>query len=161
MVRILNALRKVNPGFVADHLLTAIVRLSPEKYKTPQQVTAFNDQLLEKLKSLPGVKSAALANGLPLENIQAKGFHVEGQSQAEKDYQIADYQEITADYFIAMGSPILRGRPFTQQEIESASPVIVVNEALATRVWPNQNPLSKALMMGPANKTVRREVVGV
>ncbi len=161
MVRSLNALRKVNPGFVADHLLTAIVRLSPEKYKTPQQVTAFNDQLLEKLKSLPGVKSAALANGLPLENIQAKGFHVEGQSQAEKDYQIADYQEITADYFIAMGSPILRGRPFTQQEIESASPVIVVNEALATRVWPNQNPLSKALMMGPANKTVRREVVGV
>src|SRR5258708_7568770 len=161
MVRSLNELRKVNPGFVADHLLTAIVRLSPEKYKTPQQVTAFNDQLLEKVKSLPGVKSAALASGLPLENIQAKGFHVEGQSQADKDYQIADYQENTADYFTTMGSPILRGRPFTQQEVESASLVIIVNEALANRVWPNQNPLGKALMMGPSTKPVRREVVGV
>src|SRR5260370_1787210 len=100
MVRSLNELRKVNPGFVADHLLTAIVRLSPEKYKTPQQVTAFNDQLLEKLKSLPGVKSAALANGLPLENIQANAFHLEGQPQPQNDYQIPDYQETTPHYFL-------------------------------------------------------------
>src|SRR5258708_30468122 len=60
-----------------------------------------------------------------------------------------------------MGSPILRGVPFTQQEVESASLVIIVNEALANRVWPNQNPLGKALMMGPSTKPVRREVVGV
>ena len=161
MVRSLNELRKVNPGFVADHLLTAIVRLSPEKYKTPQQVASFNDQLLEKLKAVPGVKAAALASGLPLENIQARGFHVEGQSQADKDYLIADYQEITADYFTTMGTPILRGRPFTQQEIESASTAIVVNQALANRVWPNQNPLGKALITGLTSKPVRHEVIGV
>lgn len=155
----LYTLRHVNPGFVPDHLLTAMIRLPKEVYSKPEQITAFDQQLLQEARSLPGVKSAALVDGLPMQNISATGFTIEDQPLPSKtDYRLADRRVVTENYFSTMGSPLVRGRSFTRQETESASPgVIMVNETMAKKFWPGQDPIGKVII----HEKLRYRIVGV
>ena len=158
----LYALRHVNPGFVPDHLLTAMIRLPKEIYSKPEQITAFNQQLLERTRSLPGVKSVALVDGLPMQNISATGFRIEGKPLPSKtDYLLADRRGVTEDYFVTLGSPLLRGRSFTRQETESDDPgVVLVNESMAKKFWPGQDPVGQVIIQGRDHET-RHRIIGV
>jgi len=161
MVRSLRALRSVDPGFVPDHLLTAHVILPRTKYQAQEKITTFCNQLLERLRALPGAKSASLSSGLPLQNIQVHSFRLPGQSRDEE--QTTDVQAVTEDYFQTMGSPLIRGRQFTPAEANAAqSDVTIINLALANRLWPKTDPLGKEILVSSGeHKELKYTVVGV
>jgi putative ABC transport system permease protein len=162
-LRSLYALRHVNPGFMPDHLLTAQVRLPGERYQKPEQVSAFCDQLLQRVKALPGVKSAALASGLPMQDIGVTSFRLEGQAaQSDSDYLLADYRQVSEDYLAVMGSPLLRGRGFTREEAVDPKPgVVIINESMAKKFWPGQDAIGKIIIFGGKANEQRVTIVGV
>ncbi|HXS00648.1 MAG TPA: ABC transporter permease [Pyrinomonadaceae bacterium] len=156
-------LQQVNPGFEATNVVSMYIALPTQKYRR-QQVNIFYDQLLERVRNLPGVKSAGGIDPLPLSNNNVTtNFVVEGApivSLAERPE--ASRRLITPGYFQTMSIPILKGRSFTEQDRENTPNVIVVNEALASRYWPNQNAVGKRLgFEEDADKQVWREIVGV
>ena len=154
-------LMAVNPGFESRSLMAFPVTLPSVRYTTPEQQNQFYRQLLEQVGSLPGVQGAGLASTLPLAGVTPyiffcpEGLVCQGLG---KDPVIARAYA-SPDYFQAMGTPLLKGRSFTLQDAPDSNNVVVVNQALADRYWPNQNPIGKSLMN--SRDKVPREVVGV
>ena len=159
MMRSLAAVLANRPGFRGD-VLTLRVNLPPEKYPKTDDLKLFCRQLLERLERLPGVTSAALTNGLPMQSINMFGFHLDGKPLPPGGMLFADYRSVTPGYFGTLGIPLLRGRLFTPHEPEKNTPVIV-NEAFARRFWPGENPIGKTLTMDRGPSGGRREVVGL
>jgi putative ABC transport system permease protein len=166
-----------SPGFKPDHLLTAEVRLTGEKYMdaTGQDKTGLNmikpavgifcRQALEHVRNIPGVEGAALIDWLPLsDNAQpaGPGFTIAGRSAvspAERpDVLLAT---VSADYFGLMGIPVHRGRGVTEQDTETSSPVVVINEAMARRFWPNEDPLGREITFDSSPEERPRQIVGI
>ena len=157
-------LQQVDPGFDATNVVSMTIALPTSKYRQ-QQVNVFYDQLIERLRNLPGVKSVAGINPLPLSdtNISSR-FIVEGAPfvpLADRPY--AGVRIITPDYFQTMSIPNLKGRSFTEQDRENTPRVIVVNEALASRYWPNEDAIGKRLDFAEedSGKQEWLEIVGV
>lgn len=164
MTRSFLRLQQVDPGFDATNVVSMNIALPTSKYRE-QQVLTFYDQLFERVKNLPGVKSVAGINLLPLGigNVSSR-FIVEGAPfVALADRPFAGVRVVTPDYFQTMNIPQLKGRSFTEQDREKTSNVIIVNEALANRYWPNQDPIGKRLGFSEEDprKQEWREIVGV
>jgi len=157
-------LQQVDPGFDATNVLSMNIALPTSKYRE-QRLLTFYDQLFERVKNLPGVKSVAGINPLPLGNSNVSDrFVVEGAPfVALADRPFAGVRVITPDYFQTMSIPQLKGRSFTEQDREKTPNVIIVNEALASRYWPNQDPIGKRLgfFEEDPGKQEWREIVGV
>ncbi|HEX7773533.1 MAG TPA: ABC transporter permease, partial [Pyrinomonadaceae bacterium] len=156
-------LQQVDPGFEATNVVSMNLALPTSKYRG-QQVNNFYDQLIERVKNLPGVKSVAGIDFLPLANGNASSrFVIEGAPfvpLADRPY--AGVRIITPDYFQTMNIPQLKGRSFTDQDRENTPNVIIVNEALASRYWPNQDAIGKRLAISEdTGRQVWREIVGV
>ena len=139
-------LQQVDPGFDATNVVSMNIALPTSKYRQ-QQVNVFYDQLIERLRNLPGVKSVAGIDVLPLSNGNVSSrFLVEGAPfvpLADRPY--AGVRVVTPDYFQTMGIPHLRGRSFTEQDQGNTPGVVIVNEALANRYWPNEDAIGKRL----------------
>jgi len=155
-------LQRVDPGFDASDVLTAATAPAESKYKTDAQVTAFYDLALEKIRSIPGVLSAAGVSILPLSgNNMMIGFSLEGESRGEgipaAHAEMLDV--VTPDFFSTMKIPLKSGRLFMAHE-DSTPLVIIVNEAFAKKYWPGQNPIGKRASVG-YNSDSLRAVVGV
>ena len=157
-------LLEVNPGFDPSQTLTMEISLPtapPSKYADEQQQVAFFQQLLEKVNQTPGVISAGAVLSLPLTGaVESTNLFIDGRprppvAQAPE----ADYTIVTPGYFRAQGIPMLKGRTFTDQDNKDATGVIVINEALAQRYWPNEEPVGKRLTV--AFEKTPREIVGV
>jgi len=143
--------------------LSMYIALPTQKYRR-LQTNIFYDQLIERVKNLPGVTSVAGIDPLPLSNHNVTtSFLVEGAPVVSlADRPDAGQRVVTAGYFQTMGIPILKGRSFTEQDRANTSSVIIVNEALAHRYWPNQDAIGKRLgFEDDASKQVWREIVGV
>ena len=157
-------LQQVDPGFDATNVVSMNLALPTSKYRE-QKLLTFYDQLFERLKNLPGVKSVAAINPLPLGNSNVSTrFIVEGAPfVALADRPFAGTRVVTPDYFQTMSIPQLKGRSFTEQDREKTPNVIIVNEALASRYWPNQDPIGKRLgfFEEDPSKQEWREIVGV
>ena len=156
-------LQQVNPGFEATNLLSMNLALPTQKYPR-QQTNVFYDQLLERVRNLPGVKSVAGIDPLPLSNSNVMAsFLVEGAPfVAMTDRPEVGLRVITPDYFQTMSIPVLKGRSFSDQDRDNTPNVIVVNEALASRYWPNQNAIGKRLgFEDDSSHQVWREIVGI
>ena len=163
MTRSFIRLQQVDPGFETTNLLTMNIALPTRKYRQ-QQVNIFYDQLIERVRNLPGVKSVGGIDPLPLSNSNASNsVLVEGAPVvALADRPSVGVRVITPGYFQTMSIPILKGRTFTEQDRENTPNVIIVNEALARRHWPNQDAIGKRLgFEEDPGKQVWREVVGV
>jgi putative ABC transport system permease protein len=163
MTRSFIRLQQVNPGFEARNVLTMYIALPTNKYRR-QQVNNFYDQLIERVSNLPGVKSVGGIDPLPLSNNNVSNpVVVEGAPVvALTDRPSVGVRVITPGYFQTMSIPVLKGRTFTAQDRENTTNVIVVNEALASRLWPNQDAIGKRLgFEDDPGKQVWREIVGV
>ena len=163
MTRSFVRLQQVNPGFEATNLLTMYIALPTQKYRR-QQVNTFYDQLIERVSNLPGVKSAAGIDPLPLSNTNVTTkFVVEGAPMVTlADRPDVGQRVVTPRYFQTMSIPILKGRSFTEQDRDNTQSVIVVNAALARRYWPNEDAIGKRLSFEEnQDKQVWREIVGV
>jgi len=155
-------LRSVDPGFNPAGALTAQIPLSQRKYPEDSQRVAFYTQLIEKVAALPGVQAAGAAMVTPLSgNDFVLGFMIEGRppypAGGEPD---TNYYSVTPGYFKAMGIPLLRGRLFTDRDTKDAPRVIIINETMAKRFFPGEDPIGKRLhvTMGPV---LYREIVGI
>jgi putative ABC transport system permease protein len=162
MIRSLSRLRNVDPGLDPHNVLTMSFALSPTKYEKSVQQIAFYDQLLQRVRALPGVASAGAIDSLPLGgggSIQP--IAVEGQPQVPMSEQPEVAVRVVEPGFIAtMRIPLLRGRQLSSSDVVDRPAVIVVSESMAHRFWPGQNPIGKRLTMTFSPER-SREVVGV
>jgi len=154
-------LMQVNPGFESSSLMTFPISLPKARYETVELQSQFYRQLLEQVRALPGVQSAGTGSNLPLIGVRPyiffcpEGLVCQGIG---KDPVIAR-TFVSPAFFQAMHTPLLRGRFFSNQDVIGSTNVAVVNQSLADRYWPNQDPLGKHLMN--SRDKVVREVVGV
>ncbi len=155
----------VDPGFDPKNVIEAEVSLPQFQYSTPQQWTAFSDELLARLHAQPGLRDSALAAPLPMDRQGEANFefNIVGNPPLPRGKSpTADYATVSPDYFHVMRIPLLRGRFFTEQDSPSSPNVAIISETLARRYFPNQDPLGKRMRFGfPPNGNVVREVVGI
>jgi predicted permease len=147
-------LRAVEVGFDPQQVTTAQTSLISENYKTTAQVWAFQQQVLTRISALPGVDAAATASNLPLERGLRNGIKFNGPSGPE--IQTVQMRAISPQYFRALGIPILRGREFSDSDTQSSQPVVIINQTLKDRYWPNRDPTGELLSL-----TGKQQIVGV
>lgn len=147
LARSLATLLREDPGFDPRDLLTAEFRLPATKYQSDEQITAFMADALDRIRAVPGVRSAALVNAVPLSgNWAITTYQPDGQPPvAAGALPTAQWNAVTDGYFETMRIPLLRGRSFTAADRAGAVRVAIVNQDLARRVWPNQSPLGQRL----------------
>ncbi|MFN7949899.1 MAG: ABC transporter permease [Blastocatellia bacterium] len=163
LVRSMWNLLHVDPGFKMDNLLTLRLRLEGKKY-TPQASRVFYDECLARVQAVPGVRSAALTHSLPIDGTNwGSVFIAAGKPvPSHADLPMSGYLRVSANYFETMGIRLLRGRYFTAADTAESAPVVIINETLARRIWPNEDPIGKHIKQGfPEDKEPWREVVGV
>ncbi len=157
----------VDLGFAPEHVLTMNFNLTDSRYPQPQQKLDFFTAVLRHVESLPGVRSAALSDSLPLSPYRAHLMITPpwlvpppGSPPGSNTVQM-DRLAVSPSYFYTLGIPLLKGRTFTDADNEQAPSVAVVNDALARRLWPGEDALGKEmpLMGGPANQ--KMTIVGV
>ncbi|HEY6400031.1 MAG TPA: FtsX-like permease family protein, partial [Blastocatellia bacterium] len=162
MIRTFINLHRVDPGFRTNNLLTMSVTLPANKYREPQQKAAFFQQVIERIEALPGVQAVGAVSDLPLRGEgEALGFIIEGRPAATQDHPSAAWRAVTVDYFRAMGMRVVRGRAFTEQDKPGAPEPALINETLARRFWPGEDPIGKRLQVYDGDLLPWREVVGV
>jgi putative ABC transport system permease protein len=157
-------LSDVNPGFDPANVLTMDVQvpnLPPSRYAKKEEQTAFFQQLTDRVRALPGVESASAVLTLPLTGaFEATDVILPGtESVSGAVRPEADYTTVTPDYFVTMQIPLLKGRQFSSQDTKDTPGVIIVNEAFAQSLWPNENPLGKRFTVGFEKE--QREIIGV
>jgi predicted permease len=151
-------------GFQPDNVLTFRVIPRGERYAQPAQRTAFYQQAIERIGSLPGVRSASAVTFLPLTLARAaKGFSIEGSGAVRPgELPMADYDVVAPEYFATMRIPLLEGRDVGWNDTPQTEPVIVVNRSFARKCWPNESALGKRIKPGrPDEQIPWLTVVGV
>jgi putative ABC transport system permease protein len=140
--RSLVALERVDAGLETRHVLTARLTLSFTKYNTGALQRNFAAALLDRLQSLPGVSSVAIASALPLtiNRPQDVKFQIEG-GNASAGMPHADLTAVSGDYFKTIGVPLLAGRPFAAADRDTNSPPVIISRRLAKTYWNDANPV--------------------
>ena len=162
MVKSLLKLQSERTGFRADGLLTFELNLPAARYQPPA-MAAFYQRALGEIRAIPGVQSAGAINYLPLANFGFNGnFAIEGQPPFPRDAApVVEYRAVTPGYFGTMGIPVVRGQDFTDQDNAAGRPVVIINQTMAERYWPNGNPIGSRVQLTFDSSAVWREVVGV
>ncbi|MGC1414938.1 MAG: ABC transporter permease [Candidatus Acidiferrum sp.] len=162
MIETLWNLRGVDMGFRPDHLLTMLVPLPDTQYNTNEKIRAFYRDVLDRTRVLPGVKNVGFGSDVPFTSIgDTNGYVIEGAPPLlpgqDND---ALYREVTAGYLETIGATLEEGRLLEDRDVETSQPVVVINEFLAKRHWPGQDPVGKRLKLS-GSKEPWRTVVGI
>ena len=139
-------LLRVPPGFNPEGVVIAQTTLPRARYPEPRQSKAAHRQVLERLASQPGVTEVGAASTLPLVGDWTIGFIIDGRSA--DSINIANGSLVSEGYFRAMGIELKRGRAFTGEDREGATPVIAINETMARAFWPDSDAIGKRIMWG-------------
>ncbi len=147
MMKSLFRLLQTNIGFNPENVMTMTVVLPPSKYTDPNQQIAFNDQLRERVQSLPGVSGAGTVNILPLNSGNTTRFYVDGDPVPEPGKETeANIRTVSDDYFKTLGVSLMAGRPFDARDgAQNAPPVVIIGKTIADRMFPGRDPVGKRL----------------
>jgi predicted permease len=151
LIRSFEGLRSTEPGFDSDNVLTIKLALPEGKYGDPIVVDRFFRQVLLDVENLPGVRTAAAVNSLPLELGPDLPFLIEGRHfdlDTNEGIGNAQYRACTPHYFDTLSIPLLRGRAFAEGDGPAAPGVAIINEAAARRYWPDEDPLGQQITIG-------------
>jgi predicted permease len=163
---------EVQPGFNSEHLVTARLWLpipndpKNDPYPTPEKRNAFLNEMLRRVSALPGVTEAAIGGGNTAFSGQrnSRGFAIEGRIAAAGEAPTAEIGFATRDLFHVLGTPLIRGRSFTEADNEKGEPVVLIDQTAAERFWPNEDPIGKQirirLQLGDPEQGLRK-VVGI
>ena len=158
-------LQAVNTGFTPEQVLTMRMTPAGNNYRLDADYIAFYDQVVQRVSTIPGVEAVGAINTLPLDKGPTAGFRIEGQPLLTTDkWPGANYRCVSTDYFRTMNIPIVQGRAFSERDTETAPRVMVVNQALANRDFPNENPIGKRISLGGNDgngQPIWWEIVGV
>lgn len=139
----------VDLGFRSDHLLTFDLPVPDGRLKDAKQITAFYQQLLERIQALPGVSSVSASEGMPLQGVNfGMPFVIEGHPVSDPSQRPgAGFNMVTPQYFKTFGIRVDRGRTFTEQDIAGSVPVAIVNETFAAKYFPKGDILSHRIQV--------------
>ena len=148
-------------GFRSDHLLTASVRLPKNRYSAPDQKVQFFQRLTEQVASIPGVQGVSITSSFYLAGSNTLAVKGRAFSPESASHNIA--AETVDDNFLqVMGIPLLKGRSFKTQDRPNTAPVAIINQALATKYFPNQEPMGNQIKLGlPADAKPWLTIIGV
>jgi putative ABC transport system permease protein len=171
MIKSFLRLQQVDPGFDPENVLSFDIGLPRTKYPQAQQMASFYERLLEKVEALPGVKSVGAVTALPLSNNdELTDFFVEGKPAPQAGQKpLLHHRKVSPNYFRTLDVSVLKGRELTTHDREGSPPVVVINEAMARKYWPGEDPVGRRLALSTeAYKGGKfdlngawREVVGV
>ncbi len=147
-VRSLQQVANSQLGFRSDHVLLASIDLGLQGYDEARQ-KQFHRQLLDRLNSLPGVRSASLARIVPLSyNFSVATVAPEEKAGDKDNFTTVNANYVTSEYLTTMGGVVLKGRDFTQFDSETSPKVAIINATMAERLWPGQDPLGRRFKLG-------------
>jgi putative ABC transport system permease protein len=150
LVKSLLRLQETNPGIVADELLSVEIDLSAATYQEPERASDFYRQLARQVESLPGVQSVSFGTSQPLSGRAGSDpFAIEGRKLDPRNLTSAGWQLVGANYLKTLGILLIKGRDVTPDDMEPGAPgVAVINERMAARYWPNEDPIGRRITLG-------------
>jgi putative ABC transport system permease protein len=149
LIKSFQRLQQVTLGFNPSQVFVADVSLGGAKYRETQRQINFFQQALQRIEKAPGVISAATVNLPPFGSNSDRVFTIAGQPEPSPDaIPDANYRVISPEYFRTLEIPLVRGRVFTEQDAAGAPRVVIINEALAHRYCPNEDPIGKQIKLG-------------
>jgi putative ABC transport system permease protein len=157
-------LARVQPGFNPESVLTFNIALPDDPYRDAAKAAGFFDQIVRRIEELPGVKSAAAGNVLPLSGgEEIDGFEIAGRpAAAPGQLQTANFRWVTPDYFATLQIPLQRGRVFNERDKKDAPEVAVIDETMARLYFPGVDPIGQRFKgTNEKKKPILREIVGV
>jgi putative ABC transport system permease protein len=158
-------LQAVNAGFTPQQVLTAQLSPAGPNYDDNPDYIAFYDQVLERVRAIPGVDSVGVINTLPLSGGPTIAFRIDGRPILTVDEWVpTNFRSVSPDYFRAMNITVLQGRTFTPDDTAGAPRKLMINQALAQRDFPNEDPIGKRITLGNTdenNQPIWWEIVGV
>jgi len=148
LLQSLQRIRNTSPGFSTHEVLETTVNLVQAGYDAPRAQN-FQDQLLERVKAIPGVESAALARLTPLSyaSFSSSPIAVDGYQPPPDEQPIVEYNEVGPDYFATIGIPLVSGREFNRADDEKSALVAIVNQTMAAKYWLGRNPMGERLQV--------------
>ena len=181
LIRSFYRLQQVNTGFIEEHALSFRVQLPLQKYPDEQQWVNFYQQVMDRLRALPGVNGVAVTSRVPMDqNDWQSGFRVVGQPPPPPGQGPSmEVSIVSPDYFRTIGIPLLRGRQFTEQDnrssvnqdklrnleigarLRAGLKSVIVDEEFARRHWPDEDPVGKQILWGPGPNDPPITVIGV
>jgi putative ABC transport system permease protein len=149
MIRSFERLYHVSPGFNPDDVLTAKINLPRSKYRNRE--AAFFEQLMDRVRALPGVESCAAVHNIPLGGDRwGRSLTVEGRPVLSVgEAPMINHEVVTPGYFKSMGIPVMKGRDFNDADRADSQMVTIIDERLAKEFWPNEDPIGRRIRFGP------------
>ena len=158
-------LQSVNAGFNPEQLLTLRLTPSGPQYARDPDYMSFYSQVIERVSALPGVHSVGAINTLPLSKGPTAGIRIEGAPLVTRDnWPSTNFRGVSSNYFQTLNVPIVQGRAFTERDNVDAPLVMIINQAMARRDFPGQDPIGKRINLGgndPQGQPIWWEIVGV
>jgi putative ABC transport system permease protein len=160
MIKSFFRLVQVNPGFETEHIATMRLSLPAAQYSTPSKRAMFFQQIINRLQAIPGVQSVGAISRLPLTpGNSSRGFKIEGYAESNDSLNV-DYRVISPDYFRSMGIRLVKGRDIDDHDNRPSSGVVIINETMAQRFWPNESAVGRRVRIeGDQNPWM--DVVGI
>ena len=154
-------LRQVDPGFKSEGVLTMQISLPRSKYGDDPQQIAFAQQLLQKMKTIPGIESSSVTTTAPLLGGSIYGFTFEGNAElAPQDVPSAEYYSVSSDYFQTMRMRLMKGRAFTEYDSANANKVAIINESMVRKFFPHEDPIGRRMNITNGYQA-SREIIGI
>ena len=161
LIRSFAELTRVRLGFDPDHVLTAQVRLSGERYDSAAFVNRFYDRVLDEVRSAPGIVAVGATMAVPTAGRVYSGITVVGEASDPARVSDIGYSLVRGDYFQTLGIPLRAGRLFDTRDDPSAPGTVILNEAAVRAFFPNTNPLGRRVRLGPDAKATPVTIIGV
>jgi putative ABC transport system permease protein len=167
LIRTFVGLRTVNPGFDAHNVLTMTTSMAGGNYGTTAKVANFVRQVERRIEGLPGVEAASSSLTVPTFCCIDLPFQIPGKPPAKGDQYNGDEQwrAVSPHYFRVFRIGMLRGRSFNETDVENSARAVIINEAMARKYWPKEDPLGKIIVigkgLGPQFEEPPRQIVGI
>jgi putative ABC transport system permease protein len=165
LIRSFAYVMRLDRGFQSAQVLTTIVTLPPTRYAQPSQQVAFFEELLRRIRTVPGVRSAAVSNSVPFTGINDQGgFRIEGRPAPPpgEDAPQGNRPRVSGGYFETMGIRLLDGRLFDERDQSDSALVAIISDVAARTYWPDENPLGRRVSINALkDQRVWRQIVGV
>jgi len=160
LIRSLDKLSSVDPGFDPENLLVSAVRLPEARYPDPRVATELFRDLVSEMNRLPNVDAVAATTNAPFMGGSNMPLLQEGMTYPTMDdLRSAQFSGIIGDYFQAQGVPIVKGRSFVETDRQGSAPVVIINEEAVRQFFPNQDPIGQRVMLGLPDNLLRPEML--
>jgi putative ABC transport system permease protein len=162
LIRTFFHLLKVDPGFNTTRVLTFEITLPGTKYPDKDRAAALYRKVLERLQNIPGVQSAGIGSPMPMSGGQeSTAFMIPGRPRELNGFHtFASYTIASPGYFSAIGTPILRGRPFLDSDTADSEPVAIISKTLADEFYPDEDPIGQTIKL-PPNRFPAMTIIGI